>query len=79
MSIAGGNYQIFQRMLEHSKADVRLSTSVETIEPSGSGFRVLAKDAKFSNDSFDEVIFAAPWHLSPVSKQLSSHFSQPIP
>lgn len=78
--IAGGNYQVFERMLGDSGADVRLSTAVEAIEPTSSGFRVETNGKKLSNnDSFDEIFFAAPWHNSPVSKSLSSHFLQPIP
>jgi prenylcysteine oxidase/farnesylcysteine lyase len=28
---------------------------------------------------FDQVFFAAPWHLSPIEKGLQKHFNESIP
>ncbi|GMK54379.1 hypothetical protein CspeluHIS016_0109650 [Cutaneotrichosporon spelunceum] len=77
-AIAGGNFRLFEAMLKHSRADVRLQTAVDTIEPHPGGFRVTSNGSHTVED-YNEVFFAAPWHSSPVSKNISSHFTQPIP
>ncbi|BEJ12051.1 hypothetical protein CspHIS471_0205110 [Cutaneotrichosporon sp. HIS471] len=77
-AITGGNFRLFEAMLNHSGAEVRLQTEVDAIEPLDRGFRVTSNHSRISDD-YDEIFFAAPWHTSPVSKNLSSHFTQPIP
>jgi prenylcysteine oxidase/farnesylcysteine lyase len=32
-----------------------------------------------ADELFDSVFFAAPWHLSPMSKSLAHHFEEKIP
>lgn len=77
-AIAGGNFRLFEAMLKNSGAEVRLETAVDSIEPHNSGFRVTSNNSR-TTDDYDEVYFAAPWHSSPVAKNISSHFTQPIP
>ncbi|TXT11838.1 uncharacterized protein COLE_02248 [Cutaneotrichosporon oleaginosum] len=77
-AIAGGNYRLFEAMLKNSGADIRLETTVDAIESRDRGFRVTSNHS-FTTDDYDEVFFAAPWHSSPVAKNLSTHFTQPIP
>ncbi|GMK59426.1 hypothetical protein CspeluHIS016_0800320 [Cutaneotrichosporon spelunceum] len=70
----GGNNQLFQAMLVDSGADVRLFTEVVNIAPAGEGY-VLSTAA--GNETYDEVFWGNPWHLSPVAKGLD--FTTPIP
>lgn len=36
-------------------------------------------DVHANGTEYDAVFFAAPWHLSPISKSISSHFEEQIP
>lgn len=81
-SVAGGNYQIFERMLKDSLADVRLQTEVTEIIPGKeeSSFRIVTNSSKSGKDEeFDQVFFAAPWHLSPIDKTVAKEFARKIP
>lgn len=78
MSVQGGNWQIFDRMLGASGADVRLNTTVTSIERNTADGTATLKTAnsavkKNSNkreDSdlvFDEVVIAGPLQYSGLS------------
>lgn len=43
-------------------------------------FKIFTGSAAHANETeYDAVFFAAPWHLSPISKSISSHFEEQIP
>lgn len=63
-------------MLVDSGADIRLNTQVTNIAPGGTGYTVSSTNSP-GNDTYDEVFWANPWHLSPVTKSLQ--FTTPIP
>lgn len=75
--IIGGNNQLFQAMLHSSGADVRLSTEVSDVAAAPNGGYVVSSSNSPGNDTFDEVFWGNPWHLSPVAKSLE--FETPIP
>ncbi|WVF66429.1 hypothetical protein IAT40_001169 [Kwoniella sp. CBS 6097] len=83
--IEGGNYQVFQSMLDASGATVHLGTEVTDIIPlnKGSGsssFYVQSNKTEIDDEvPFDAVFFAAPWGSSHVSKKMARDFEQPIP
>ncbi|KAK4685297.1 prenylcysteine oxidase / farnesylcysteine lyase, partial [Tremellales sp. Uapishka_1] len=85
-AIEGGNWRVFQAMLEDSKATVRLNTEVKEIVPvkkhgaADPSFLVRTSASSIADEKpYDQVFFAAPWHLSSVSKSLETHFVEPIP
>ena len=46
----------------------------------GIKFTILTdSDVHANGTEYDAVFFAAPWHLSPISKSISSHFEEQIP
>lgn len=75
VSVAGGNWQIFDSMVQHSGAAVYRNTSVSSINrekrryPSRSRTRYLlsTKDGRPVQTAFDDVIVATPWQYSNVS------------
>lgn len=78
MSIQGGNWQIFDRMLEASGADVSLNTTVTSIERNIADGTVTLKTVNRStkkssseredpNLVFDEVVIAGPLQYSDLS------------
>nr|XP_019048632.1 hypothetical protein I302_02404 [Kwoniella bestiolae CBS 10118]OCF27562.1 hypothetical protein I302_02404 [Kwoniella bestiolae CBS 10118] len=77
-SIQGGNWQIFKGMLDESKATVKLNTQASFLLIS-LPFLVQTKKAFNDIKPFDAVLFAAPWHSSPISKKLEAKFESPIP
>ncbi len=58
-SIAGGNWQIFQKFLHSSGAEVRLESGVSTIKLGQKGWLV-------DGESFDFVVMAAPFHSTGI-------------
>lgn len=70
-------------MLESAHANVRLKTEVTEIIPKNGSvpsFRVVTNSSStVQDDEFDQVIFAAPWHLSPIDKAIARDFSEKIP
>jgi prenylcysteine oxidase/farnesylcysteine lyase len=43
-------------------------------------FQILTDSEVHANGTeYDAVFFAAPWHLSPISKSISSYFEEQIP
>ncbi|WVR03358.1 hypothetical protein IAU60_000349 [Kwoniella sp. DSM 27419] len=83
--IEGGNWQVFQSMLDASEATVHLGTEVADIVPlhktwEPPSFQVMSNRTEINTgEPFDAVFFAAPWHSSPVSKKIAREFEQPIP
>ncbi|MCO5590582.1 hypothetical protein L7F22_044553 [Adiantum nelumboides] len=68
MSVEAGNWQIFARMLEQSRAHLLLDTAARSIswDESSHKFNISYTSAKMSasapaNEQFDEVIIAAPF------------------
>ena len=74
MAVEGGNWQIFARMLEASRAQVHLATNVTELEKLDNGtyhisYRTNADAAAEANhvEFFDEVILAAPVQFSAIT------------
>ncbi|KAI8319479.1 FAD/NAD(P)-binding domain-containing protein [Martensiomyces pterosporus] len=66
-SVAGGNWQIFERMLQESNATLHLSSAVRSIQHGKDGYVVSAgTDDKALAEEFDIVIIAAPLPLSGI-------------
>jgi len=69
MSVEGGNWRIFESMLEASGADVRLETQVGLVKKENNGKWTLSStgdDGKMSVETFDEVVLAAPMQYSGI-------------
>ncbi|OBT59397.1 hypothetical protein VE04_00509 [Pseudogymnoascus sp. 24MN13] len=68
--IRGGNWQIFDRMLNASGATVYLDTAVSSLEKNSGRYTLTAKPAKAawnsaaSKQQFDSVVIAAPFQYS---------------
>ena len=74
MAIDGGNWQIFDRMVNKSMADVRLRTNVLDIKETEVGTYSVTVEAAapgqatpHTETDFDAVIFAAPYQFSDVN------------
>lgn len=72
MSIQGGNWQIFEGMVAESGANLRLNTSVTSIERNTNKTVTLKTDKSSSLDddtslTFDEVVIAGPLQYSGLS------------
>ncbi|KAF2814819.1 Prenylcysteine oxidase [Mytilinidion resinicola] len=72
MAVEGGNWQIFDNMVQASKADVRLNTTVQTISKQADGTYIL-KSASVSNEeasnageTFDDIVLATPYQFSSI-------------
>lgn len=91
MSVHGGNWQIFDRMLKSAHNDVRLSTNVTDISRNEDGETYTiqsstqgnSKDDKInliSIDTFDTVVIATPLQFSKFTiKNLANELPSPIP
>lgn len=80
VSVEGGNYQVFEQFLKHSKASVHLSTKVSTIkkgENRGWSLQVNGTAGLQSLD-FDSVILAAPYASSQISLPPRSAHVAPV-
>ncbi|QDS77868.1 hypothetical protein FKW77_000240 [Venturia effusa] len=88
MAIRGGNWRIFESMIEHSAKSVHLSTDVTDITRHDNGtFTLKTKDAldtastgPTNNQDFDTIILAAPYQFASlnVSPKLN-HIPEKIP
>lgn len=80
VAIEGGNWRLFEAFARDAGAVLRLGTVVEDIEllSDGASFGVTTNSSKKA-DEFDQVLFAAPWGHSPVSKKLAEQFDERIP
>jgi prenylcysteine oxidase / farnesylcysteine lyase len=77
-SVRGGNWQIFDRMVAESGAELMLNTSVTGIELLGTGEKVVhyktfspsdtdSGTSPVSTSTFDTVIFTIPYHQSSIT------------
>ena len=75
MSVKGGNWQIFSRMLQHSNANLLLNTSVNSIshDPKSNVY-ALTSTSSFSSavitesvDTYDTIILAAPLQFANLT------------
>jgi prenylcysteine oxidase / farnesylcysteine lyase len=79
MAVQGGNWQIFQGMVNRSLAEVKMETRVQTVSrlPKG-GYKITASDAtgyRQISESFDHVVIAAPFQYA--SLDVSPPLEQP--
>ncbi|ODV74811.1 FAD/NAD(P)-binding domain-containing protein [Cyberlindnera jadinii NRRL Y-1542] len=64
MSVIGGNYQIFEKWAEWSRANVSLNTRVQGLNKTEDGLWILSYNG--TNETFDKVIVAAPWQFTGI-------------
>ncbi|KAK6357174.1 hypothetical protein TWF718_001499 [Orbilia javanica] len=76
MAITGGNWRIFDKMVQTSKAGIHLETRVTSIErvPDKHTWTVNAIKSDSSEpqsfeDEYDEVIIATPWQFSNITSK----------
>lgn len=89
MSVDGGNWQIFDRMVKASGADVRLNTTVANVEKESNGTYTIQTKATGSDngdlghvrqEAFDVVLLAAPYQFSNIKFSPSiKHVPDTIP
>ena len=91
MSVHGGNWQIFDRMLKSAHNNVRLSTIVTDIirNEDGESYTIQSsshrgseddKNTLTSVDTFDTVVIATPLQFSNITtKNLAKELPSPIP
>lgn len=81
VSIEGGNWRIFDGMLKSSSADVKLNTTVTSIERNNADGTLTIKSVsedhankkqEYSSNVFDEVVIAGPVQYSDI------HISPPL-
>ncbi|KAJ1964939.1 hypothetical protein GGI12_001101 [Dipsacomyces acuminosporus] len=68
-SVAGGNWQVFEKMLQASGATLHLNTGVRSIQHGNDRYTVAFADNngnKTLTDDFDTVVIAAPLPLSGI-------------
>jgi len=69
MSVEGGNWRIFESMINASGADLRLETQVGLVKKEDDGKWTLSStgdDGSMSVGTFDEVVLAAPMQYSGI-------------
>ncbi|KAJ7596706.1 Prenylcysteine lyase-domain-containing protein [Mycena floridula] len=76
-SIKGGNYQLFERFLEHSGANIYTNTTVQSIIPKSSGSHHWRIESDKGTKNYKAVILALPFHSSGIN--LPSSLSSQIP
>ncbi|OJD13074.1 hypothetical protein AJ78_06431 [Emergomyces pasteurianus Ep9510] len=83
VAVEGGNWQIFQSMLDASKATVRLNSPVSSVELSDNNtytvtYHQNADDDNYpvEQDTFDHVVIANPYQFSNIS--LSPPLKHPL-
>ncbi|OAX82527.1 hypothetical protein ACJ72_03125 [Emergomyces africanus] len=88
VAVEGGNWQIFQSMLEASKATVKLNSPVSSVELSDNNEYTVtyhpphnqddadADSFTFEEDTFDHVVIASPYQFSNIS--LSPQLKHPL-
>ncbi|KAJ6604259.1 Prenylcysteine lyase-domain-containing protein [Mycena vulgaris] len=74
-AVEGGNFQVFEQFLNHSKANVYLNTTVKSIGYGDSGQWILDSDR--GSETYKAVILAAPWHSTNI--RLPTELSSQIP
>lgn len=67
-AIKGGNYQLFEKFLEHSNATVHLNTTVESILPFAESSKYWnVKTSSGQTTVYTAVILAAPFQYSSIT------------
>ncbi|KAK6363149.1 hypothetical protein TWF730_000596 [Orbilia blumenaviensis] len=76
MAITGGNWRIFDKMVQTSKAGVLLETKVTNIERAPDKHTWTVKALKLDSaephgleDEYDEVVIATPWQFSDITSK----------
>jgi len=69
--IAGGNFQIFEKFLNLSGANIYLSTPVTTVLPSSSSSQLWSVKSGRGTIDYKAVILAAPFHSTGITFPLS--------
>ncbi|KDR85286.1 hypothetical protein GALMADRAFT_51898 [Galerina marginata CBS 339.88] len=69
--IAGGNFQMFEKFLNHSGASVYLNTPVTAILPSSSSSQLWSVKSGRGATDYKSVILAAPFHSTGIKFPLS--------
>jgi prenylcysteine oxidase/farnesylcysteine lyase len=65
-SVAGGNWQVFQRWIEESGAKVHLETTVQTLRQGAKGkWHLTAEGA--AEETYDAIILAAPYKFTNIN------------
>lgn len=85
MSIEGGNWQIFDHMIRASGANLRLNTTVSSINRQEDGHYTLSyhhsapgKDtSRVETADFDTVVLAAPYHSSRLDGSIKPSLTNP--
>lgn len=84
MSIKGGNWQIFDQMIRASGANLRLNTTVSSIDRHEDGhysvrYRHASSEAESTSDfaNFDAVVLAAPYHSSGLEGSINPSLTNP--
>ncbi|KAJ7770829.1 Prenylcysteine lyase-domain-containing protein [Mycena maculata] len=72
-AVEGGNFQIFEQFLKHSRANVYINTSVNSISPAASGQWSLDSDR--GSETYRAIILAAPWHSTNIELPVSVRIS----
>lgn len=68
-SVKGGNFQIFEKFIESSGADLRLNTSINRIKYNTTGSYILEVadgNGSVQLETFDKVIIAAPFYQTNI-------------
>ncbi|TID14437.1 putative prenylcysteine lyase [Venturia nashicola] len=88
MAIRGGNWRIFESMIDHSAKSVHLSTEVTDImRHDGGTFTLTTRDARNTQaagprntEEFDTIILAAPYQFASINiSPESNHIPEKIP
>ncbi|KAK6536375.1 hypothetical protein TWF281_000614 [Arthrobotrys megalospora] len=76
MAIAGGNWRIFDKMVQTSKAGVLLETKVTSVERvtdkhtwTVNALKLDGEESHRLEDEYDEVIIATPWQFSDITSK----------
>ena len=87
MSVAGGNWRIFSKMLQVASAEINLGSEVKTLEKAADGLWRVEVDQKGVGDLldrrseiFDTVVVASPFQYADLEIQPTpSHVPAPVP
>ncbi|KAH8835831.1 Prenylcysteine lyase-domain-containing protein [Flagelloscypha sp. PMI_526] len=75
--IKGGNFQIFEKFLEYSKATVYMNTRVESILPLAESSKYWTVKTSTQSKTYSSVILAAPFHQTAIEVPTSIASSIP--
>ncbi|KAG8873326.1 hypothetical protein FRB97_006832 [Tulasnella sp. 331] len=82
--VKGGNFQMFERFLEHSKAKVHLNNTITHLtKTTASGkhpkWTISGPDTLAKSTTYDHVILAAPLHLSGIKVESDTFSASSFP